>query len=746
MWCGLSGAVAQMPATTFVRQVEDTRRLSDAEALDKLEALLTPDLAEAQRQQCYQEIAARLGKFDPPVPNAAEKKMLEQARAGSDYTDEVLLGRYAIVLAGREYADEARRCGFMTQLDMSYIVLRDTFSLDPVGKRGHRYVIWFPRNKPRGFTTNGGSLHVWVGQAEAERPDGLLRYVHEFGHSFVWDFMGNPIFAGGFTEGWCDFCKLIAAERLAVLGEPFAEAGPKLRASFRRAGREEYLRTRLPIEEIIDYAPSMSLLVELLETTRSGNGTLDWSPFNRMLADLAADSIKRPPHCMWPAWHAALYLQYFDRDDVLPILREYRYPPEALAPLTPDAATALADGGEVVREWRVLGPIPDPAEGRLRDDPLDVANFEVRDAYEIDGHTYRWRTVTANKQGVVELGKLEGARESCRFCLVADLPVERPTPAAFYIGSDDDAAVWLDGTLLYTFSGNRGTKPRDPDRACGLMRAGKIVALVANRGGATGFHLRVDTDSPYTRIYPGLLHDGDQACRLGLVEYLASRIFDGDCATALLLEALGDADPRVRARAAWGLGGRRNDAEVVKGLLSAWSTENDADVAEAMGDALSELLFQPLRSASAARRWWNSNEKDWVPAFHVECERAVPLGDRIGGFYGNQDGAYGGQTIDRGWGSGREDELRVRLYAPADGRRRLVIRYRANKDCHLRVRVQRGPETVFDRAKVELSATSKDDWSRAYIELTQLKAGWYTVILSDPSGQPLLDVIGWAAR
>lgn len=745
-WCGLSSAVAQKPAATFPRQLENARGLSDADALDQLEALLTPDLTEQQRQQCYQELAARLARFTPPAPNAAEEKILQNARARSDYTDELLLGRYAIVLAGRQYAEEARRSGFMAQLDMAHIALRDTFSVDPVRARGHRYVIWFPRDKEHGLTTNGGSLAVWAGRAEADHADGLLRYVHEFGHAFLWDFHGNPFFAGGFTEGWCDFCKLIAAERLAALGPPFAPARTRLHEAFRRTGPVEYLHTRLPIEEIINYAPSTSLLAALLDTTRAPDGTPNWTPYTRLLRDLAADTVKRPPHCVWPAWHAALYLRYFEPDAVLPVLREYRYPPEALAPLTPEQAAALADVGETVREWRVLGPIPDPAEGRLQNDPLDVANFELRETYEIDGRTYRWQTITASKDGIVELGRLDGARTACRFYLLAELAVEHPTPAAFYISSDDDAAVWLDGTLLYAFSGNRGTKPRNPDRACGLARAGRIIALVANRGGKTGFHLRADTDSPYTRIYPRLLHDGDRARRLGLVEYLASRIFDGQCATALLLEALQDADPRVRARAAWGLGGHRNDADVVKRLLSAWSTETNADAAKALSDALSELLFQAFPSASAAERWWNSNADAWRQAFHVECERALPLGDVRGGFYGNQDGACGGQTIDREWGETRDDELRVRLHAPAAGARTLIIRYRARQDCHLRIRVQRGPRTVFDRPKVELLKTPKDDWGRAYVELTQLEAGWHTVILSDPVGRPALDVIGWAAH
>lgn len=745
-WCRAPLASAQESHDTFEEQLREIRQLGDATALDKLEVLLAQHRDEAQRRSCYRQIKARLTKYDPPPPSAAEERLLQTARAESDHAETLLLGRHTITLVGGKYAEEAKACEFTTNLDLAYLALREVFSVDPVKRCGHRFVIWFPHNKANGWTTNGETLRVWVGVAQAGHPNGFFDYVHEFGHAFLWDFRGNPIFAGGFGEGWCDFCKVIAAERLAFLGPPFADEYPRLLKAFRQTGRLEHLNTRLPIEHIVAYAPSTSVLVELLERTRPAGGVLDWKPLERLMADLAADQVRRPPGFLWPAWQADAYKRYFASCDVTEILRRYRFPPDGLGNWSLFESVGRADAATTVRQWRVLGPIPDPKNDRLRDDPLDLANFVVRDSYELDGRTYHWQSMTADARGVLELGQLAGARKACRFYLVGNIPSDGLSPAVFYISSDDDAEVWLDGALLHVFQGNRGTNPRDPDRALGQIEAGKIVALVANRGGPTGFHLRVDVNPSYRRIYPTMLKDGDVPQRRGLVEYLGSRILDGGLATPLLVKALRDADAQVRARAAWGLGGVRNDVEVVDHLLAAWSEERDAEASSALRDAVNELTLRSFDSASAAQRWWKGKRPSYAEDFFVECERAMLYGDVRGGFYGNQEGACGGQTIDRGWGGGPDDELRLRLKAPHRGCRRLVIRYRAASDCQVRIQIKHGASVVYDRKGVKLSRATGTGWRRAFVNLPELDAGWYSVMLSESTGRPVLDVIGWTAE
>jgi hypothetical protein len=698
----------------------------------------------AQRESCYRAIAMRLKTLTPPLPTAAEAELLQMARRQSDHADEVLRGRYTLLLCNADFATAARAAGFAQHLDLAYLALRETFGVDPVQRRGHRYVIWFPRTKPRGHTTDGGRLTIWIGVAHATRPDAFFQYVHELGHAFLWDFHGNPIFAAGFGEGWCDFCKAIAADRLDFLGPPFADQYPKLAGGFRDAGQQEYLQTRLPIERIVGYAPATSLLVALLETTRATDGPLDWTPFERMLRDLADKHRPRPPDMLWPAWQADTLRHYFAPYDVTNVLREYRYPPEALGDWSLEQALSPADTAEPVHEWMVLGPIPDPQHDRLTDDPLDIANFTLMRSHEIDGQTYTWQTLAAKPDGVLPLGQLPGARDAARFYLVARLPASQSRHATFFISSDDDVAVWLDGAPLHTFNGNRGVQPRNPDRAFATISEGKVVAVLANRGGATGFQLRFSPTSPYDRYAP-LLRDPDAAVRRGVVDYLGSRLLDNGQRTPLLIAALADEDAAVRARAAWGLAGCRNDAAVVDALVQTWSSECDDRAAAAVRAAVAELTLQQPGTAAVARDWWPRQRTEYEHSHFVECEYARLGGDAIGGFYGNEDGACGGQTIARGWGSDASHSLRVRLRASTPGPRQFVIRYSAARDCSLAVRIGRDAATIVDRPGVALPRTPPGDWRCARVDVPPITPGWYTILLHTPRGTPALDVLGWTA-
>jgi len=68
-----------------------------------------------------------------------------------------------------------------------------------------------------------------------------------------------------------------------------------------------------------------------------------------MLADLAANKVPRPPDFLWPAWQAHVYSHYFSPYIITDILRDYRYPPEALEDWSLTDALARANTAKPIR-------------------------------------------------------------------------------------------------------------------------------------------------------------------------------------------------------------------------------------------------------------------------------------------------------------------------------------------------------------------------------------------------------------
>lgn len=752
MFCA-AGAVAAGPA-----------RGQAATECDKLEKILLRDPPEKDRVAAMRKLFAAVRESPPPL-SAAERDFVEGLKRENPAGKEMLLGRHVIVLATPKFAARARENGFVAAMDVAYVVLRDLFAVDPSARVGRRYVILPQQGKPGGHTTNTPTLKIMVGQSDWDNADWLERFFHEMSHPFINMQPVEHWRAEGFGEGLAQFCQAYVVERMACLGPPFAGRFDAYVKDFRGAGQNEYLGTRLPIERIVAYDPSSAMFMALAVSTRRAGGAVDWMPFKRVFRDGA----QAPPRRVggdWPLQFAADALKYFDAKQVWPILRKFRFPPEEAieawrkgpggwvdGPV--DCATervAWAAAGEtVVTKWRVLGPFPDPANYRLGFDPIDDENFVLRDDHVFEGKHYRWRDdARVDSCGTVLLSELPGGDASCVFYLTARIRVRKGRPVRFWISSDDDVRCWLDGRRFHTVWAERGVDVRATDFAWAIPDADEatILVKVANHYGPAGFHLRYAADNWYSGVCDREMAAGDATRRAALMEYLGSRPVDTGIVRQLLVRGLADSDARVRAAAAIALGGRRNDIATVEGLVAAWGREQDTTVGEAIRSALRELTFENFRDARAAEAWWAKQKDAFANRCFVECETVYGIEPVVGGYYGNNAGAYAGQHIGRAWGTAAEHWYSVLLHAERAGARVLRIRYAAAdaSPARLKVVVRRGPKAIAERGDVAVAKTSSwTNWRWLDVKLGELPAGNYHIDVSvaRPGGAVDCDVIGW---
>jgi hypothetical protein len=743
-------------------------KLAPPQACERLASLLAEDPPEEDRRACIVKLRELLPAAAEPL-TPEETALVGDLRAQSSTVAEVLVGRYAIVLATADFARNAKSGGLVTQLDLAYILERDLFAVDPVAKVGHRYVLFPDKNKTAGWTTQSRDLIVHVGQDAATHGAWEDVIAHEMNHGFGFYSPARAMFGGGFFEGWGDLAQAYVCERLAFLGAPFAGRFAYYAGAFAESGKSEYLNTRLPIEEIIGYGPSSSLFMRLVLPAGDGKKTPDWKPFKRYFHEALATPPAWTPGYMWPAALARDLLRIFGGERTWDVLAEYRFPLDqasrrelevwlerARKPMS-RLERWKADGEIALRDWKVLGPIPDPDGRHLAFDPLDAENvlraenFVARE-YVIGGKTYTWRTdVPVSEDGIVDLSALPESSGSCVFYLAGAWPRNEAPPVSFSIASDDEVAVWLDGELIDWFRGNRGTFPDDPDRVFARAKkdGGVILAEVANHGGKAGFHLRASTKTPFEYAYRLELRSPDTKRREAAVRFLGSRRIatappSNGLVVDALIQALDDGEAIVRVAAARALAGKRNDARVLAALLKRFSIEKDDAVSPVLESALEELTFQRFESSDAAYKWWRHDEKTWRQSSFVECEYAFALQTINGGFFGNNAGAYGGQCVARCWGEKPDQSMSLVLDVPQSGPRTFALRYATvRENARVSLRLKRGDEVVIARDDIAL-APVKDwsAWSWLELPLGELKAGRYHVELVKPNGCIDCDVMG----
>jgi len=742
------GRLAKLPAA---QQCLGLEALLDARGLD-----------EASRRTALARIRDLALEAAPPLSDA-ERALVEELKATSSAVVEPLVSRYAILLGSGTFAANATTAQVPGLLDATYVVQRQLFATDPVKSVGRRLVFHPEKTKPWGWSIQPDRLVIAYGEAHAEQGSYDELMAHEISHAFTSRHPSKHLFAAGFGEGWSDLAIAYTGERLGFLGGPLEKTWPNWRDGILAVGNTEYVDTRLPVEEIVAYGPSVSVVLRLALDASGSASERVWDPLAKLFRDGAASPAPWMPGHLWPARFARDMQRAFPGDPAWNALSRWRFPLDPGSqkeievwsqrarqePAPKPADPWKADAQFPVTAWRVLGPIPVPA-GRWSNvdfDPLDAWNFVEHDEVEIAGTVHRWRSdVPVDADGIVQIGALPGAEGACVFYLRADLPAEAEGPLSLFTASDDECGVWLDGQLVSLFRGNRRTDPADPDRAYGRAAkgGGRILAQVANYGGPTGFHLRWSKGTPFETTWRTEARAPDPKRRLMAVRRYGSMRVPFELVSPLYDTALVDGSPEVRAEAARLLGGRRNEPRAVEELLATWTREKDERVGAAIRGALSELALRDLPDSAAAHRWWREEGRGWREAEHVEAELVYALRSAFGGFYGNNSGAHGNQHVGRCFGGDRAHALNLVIEAKKSGPYVLAVRYAsADGERKADVRVRRGEQMVAGRFGAVFPKTEPGvAWTWQEVALGVLPAGRYRVEIGNVDGCLDLDVLG----
>jgi len=197
---------------------------------------------------------------------------------------------------------------------------------------------------------------------------------------------------------------------------------------------------------------------------------------------------------------AAVLIQRGDREEGIALAREALRggTPENSGPLLTALAAAgmtpeLADLLGVIRNWRILGPLPwnlsEGFSGRFASEP--TVDFSAT----VDGMNGRdtWKTISeTGTLGEVNLAGLLGMVENAAAVAVCRVSVPEPVKAVLRCGSDDGIKVWVNGQPVFEKDCDRGMLP-DQDLIPVMLQAGenRLTLVITQRAGGWGFQARM---------------------------------------------------------------------------------------------------------------------------------------------------------------------------------------------------------------------------------------------------------------
>ncbi len=178
-------------------------------------------------------------------------------------------------------------------------------------------------------------------------------------------------------------------------------------------------------------------------------------------------------------------------EDIVRVLTE-----EELVDLV-EYLTTLKTPALSLPSWRVAGPFPNGPndEGLDRDFGPEKA-IDLQATYAGKGGPVRWRTVTADAQGYVDLRALhESQSDQSVSYLLGTIESPADQDVKFLLGTDDGAKLWVNDQLVYTTRKHRAAVPGEDTVAVKLRKGrNRLLLKVANGDGPHGFYLTIISD------------------------------------------------------------------------------------------------------------------------------------------------------------------------------------------------------------------------------------------------------------
>jgi hypothetical protein len=166
-----------------------------------------------------------------------------------------------------------------------------------------------------------------------------------------------------------------------------------------------------------------------------------------------------------------------------------------------DAAAAKANEDSIA-SWKIIGPFKSPTPGKVslelktpvEDDFVRRADggIDPNARYDASGAALKWKDVSADKKGRVDLAAEIGQEEWAVAYAYAEIDSIHQREAVLTCGSDDGIRIWLNGKVVHTHEVGRGYRPGN-DAVTVHLKAGKnrLFVKIDNYVGGWGFGVAV---------------------------------------------------------------------------------------------------------------------------------------------------------------------------------------------------------------------------------------------------------------
>ena len=145
-----------------------------------------------------------------------------------------------------------------------------------------------------------------------------------------------------------------------------------------------------------------------------------------------------------------------------------------------------------VERYAVLGPFPNTDIATLNELLQSGSRLDLEKTYTgVDGKPVRWQEVTSRADGYLDLRKdLSPTPRTVGYTLVY-IHASKATDSVMLIGSDDEIAVWLNGTEIHRTSIDAGATA-DADAVACQLKAGwnTVLCQKVDLGWSWGLYLR----------------------------------------------------------------------------------------------------------------------------------------------------------------------------------------------------------------------------------------------------------------
>ncbi|MCY3549250.1 MAG: hypothetical protein OXH39_02240 [Candidatus Poribacteria bacterium] len=145
-----------------------------------------------------------------------------------------------------------------------------------------------------------------------------------------------------------------------------------------------------------------------------------------------------------------------------------------------------------VRRSMVLGPFPKTDVSTVKELLRTQSQLDLKKIYTgIDGRAVHWQEVTARGDGYLDLRRDLSPKSMTVGYTLVYIHAPEPTDSVMLIGSDDEIAVWLNGTEIHRKSINAGATA-DTDAVPCQLKAGwnRVLCQKIDNGWSWGLYLR----------------------------------------------------------------------------------------------------------------------------------------------------------------------------------------------------------------------------------------------------------------